>query len=353
MSVVVHDLKKRYVEGGTPAVVGASFSIVPGSITTLLGPSGSGKTTVLRLIAGLETPDGGSISIHGHDHTHTPTQKRGIGFVFQGYALFSHLSVRDNIAFGLKLLGRPRREIDARVDELIALVQLGGLEGRKPGTLSGGQKQRVAFARALANRPKVLLLDEPFAALDARVRLELRQFLRELHAREPVTTLLVTHDQEEALELSDQIVLMHEGRVVQTGAPHELYDHPATPFVASFIGNASVLRGHVEDGRATLGTSSMSAPDGARNGAAISAYVRPSDVRITRPDPDTPAVSLALISSLTRVGAYVKVDLRLPTDENMTVQLPRAEAERLQLAAGERVLVDLGTAKIFVEDYAI
>ncbi len=353
MSVRVEHLGKRFVRRGTPAVHGASFTVETGSITTLLGPSGSGKTTVLRMIAGLEEPDDGKVLIHDVDHTRTPAQHRGIGFVFQGYALFAHLSVRDNVAFGLAVQKRPRAEIDARVTELLQLVQLADLGARMPSQLSGGQRQRVAFARALATRPKLLLLDEPFGALDARVRLELRQWLRTLHERTQVTTILVTHDQDEALELSDQIVLMHEGRVVQKGAPHELYDRPATAFVASFIGNASVLRGEVKDGRASLGVSSVSAPGGATNGTHVAAYVRPADVKLARATDDAPGVSLALVSHLTRVGGYVKVELRLSTNEAMTVQLSRAEVEALCLAEGDRVIVDLGEAKVFVDDYAI
>ena len=352
MSVVVTGLHKRYTQGGTPAVHDASFTAEDGSITTLLGPSGSGKTTVLRLVAGLEEPDGGAISIHGTECTRTPARERGIGFVFQGYALFSHLSVRENIAFGLSIAKRPRAEIEARVDELLELVQLADLGKRYPAQLSGGQRQRIAFARALATRPKVLLLDEPFGALDARVRLELREWLQRLHAQTHVTTLLVTHDQDEALELSDQIVLMHEGRVVQKGTPHDLYDNPATPFVASFIGNASVLRGEVTDGRASLGASSLSAP-GHVNGTSVSAYVRPSEVKLTRPTEGASSVSLATVATLTRVGGYVKVDLHLPTQESMTVQLSRGEAEALKLTAGDRVMVDLGAAKVFIDDYSI
>jgi sulfate transport system ATP-binding protein len=239
------------------------------------------------------------------------------------------------------------------VDELLTLVQLRDLGNRMPAQLSGGQRQRVAFARALATRPRVLLLDEPFGALDARVRVELRAWLQALHEQTHVTTLLVTHDQDEALEVSDQIVLMQSGRVVQKGAPHELYDHPATPFVASFIGNASVLTGRVSGGRASFGASSVAAPGGSAEGTSVHAYVRPSDVKLARPDAGAPAVSLALVLALTRVGGYVKVDLKLPTDELMTVQVSRAEAEQLRLAEGERVIVDLGEAKVFVGDYTI
>jgi sulfate transport system ATP-binding protein len=336
VSVSVDQLSKKFGTGRElPAVDRVSFQAEPGGVTSLLGPSGSGKTTLLRLIAGLERPDGGRVHIDNRDHTDIPVQKRGVGFVFQGYALFNHLTVRKNIAFGLKIQKLPRREIDARVTELLELVQLADLGERFPDQLSGGQRQRVAFARALATRPKVLLLDEPFGALDARVRIELRAWLRELHRKMPVTTILVTHDQEEALELSERVVVMHEGKVEQVGSPREIYDHPSTAFVASFIGNANAVRVTGNDGR---------------NGVA---YVRPNEVKIVRADATTAEVSLALVLTLQPVGGFVKVSVRLPTEERMTVQLPRAEAEALKLREGDRVLVDLGDAKVFVGDYQI
>jgi len=290
---------------------------------------------VLRLIAGLERPDGGCVQLDGADCTNVPVQKRGVGFVFQGYALFAHLNVRKNIAFGLKIQRLERRQIKERVDELLELVQLGDLAERYPDQLSGGQRQRVAFARALATRPKVLLLDEPFGALDARVRVELRAWLHELHRKMPVTTILVTHDQEEAFELSERVVVMHEGKVAQVASPHEVYDHPATAFVASFIGNANAVRARAHDGR-----------DGV-------AFVRPHEVKIVRADESTAEVSLAVVLGMQRVGSFVKVAVKLPTDEQMIVQLPRSEAEALALREGDRVLIDLGAAKVFVGDYSI
>jgi sulfate/thiosulfate transport system ATP-binding protein len=329
MSVAVRDLRKRFTEG-SPAVDGVSFEAPSGGVTSLLGPSGSGKTTVLRLIAGLEHPDQGSVMLAGSDCTRLPVQKRNIGFVFQGYALFNHLSVRRNIAFGLEVRGVGKKEISGRVDELLELVQLRELGERYPEQLSGGQRQRVAFARALANHPQVLLLDEPFGALDARVRLELRAWLRELHTKMPVTTLLVTHDQDEALELSERVVVMHEGKVAQVGTPHDIYDHPATAFVASFIGNSNAIKA-----------------------AAGVAYVRPHEVKIVKADTSTSEVAVAVVMTMQRVGGFVKVDVRLPTDERMTVQLGRAEADSLGLKEGDRVLVDLGDAKVFLEDYSI
>ena len=253
MSLVVRNLTKRFTARGTPAVADVSFAAPTGGITTLLGPSGSGKSTVLRMVAGLEQPDSGTVVFGDRDFTTVPAQRRGIGFVFQSYALFKHMNVRKNIAFGLRVRKMPADQMSARVDELLALVQLEGLGDRYPGQLSGGQRQRVAFARALAISPQLLLLDEPFGALDAQVRLELREWLRRFHDKRHVTTLLVTHDQEEAMEVSDHVVVMHEGRVAQVGQPQEVYDRPATPFVASFVGGANVLHGHMREGRASVG----------------------------------------------------------------------------------------------------
>ncbi|HLM47000.1 MAG TPA: ATP-binding cassette domain-containing protein, partial [Myxococcaceae bacterium] len=228
MSVIVEQVTKRFTATGTPAVSDVSFHAPSGAITTLLGPSGAGKSTLLRLIAGLELPDSGSVRIEGVDCTHLPVQQRGIGVVFQSYALFKHMTVRQNIAFGLETRRQPRADIEARVDEMLHLIQLEDLGKRYPSQLSGGQRQRVAFARALAIRPKLLLLDEPFGALDSRVRVELREWLQSLHERTGVTTLLVTHDQEEALEISQHVVVMSDGRVAQAGRPEDIYDRPST-----------------------------------------------------------------------------------------------------------------------------
>jgi sulfate transport system ATP-binding protein len=352
VSVTARGLVKRFTESGTPAVRGASFCAPAGAITSVLGPSGSGKTTILRLLAGLELPDEGAIEIDGRDMTRVPVRERHVGFVFQSYALFQNMTVRDNVAFGLSIRRAPRGEVEARVDELLELVQLADYGHRLPSELSGGQQQRVAFARALAPRPVVLLLDEPFGALDARVRLELRDWLRALHERTPITTLLVTHDQDEALEVSAHVVLMHEGQVVQAGSPHDLYDHPATPFVASFLGGASVIRGRVEGGRMSVGALSTAAPAGARDGESVQAFVRPHDVRIAaKAQPHDKSV--ARVERLSRVGGFVKVELCLPSGDVVTVQLPKPEVDALGVTAGDRVVVDLGEAKVFVEDYSI
>jgi sulfate transport system ATP-binding protein len=351
MSVVIQSVTKRFPAAHTPAVAGVSFTAPDGAITTLLGPSGSGKSTILRIVAGLEQPDEGSILFGDDDVTRLPVQKRGVGFVFQSYALFKHMTVHDNVAFGLSIRKLPRKDIADRVADLLKLVQLEGYGDRFPEQLSGGQRQRVAFARALAIQPKILLLDEPFGALDARVRLELRDWLHRFHDERHVTTLLVTHDQEEAMELSEHVVVMHQGRVEQSGAPQEIYDRPATPFVAEFVGGTNVLSGRVENGRAALSRSLSVAVPGGRDGDKVQAFVRPGEVKLT-PAGETD-VSVARVERLTRVGAHAKVALRLPDGTPMTVELLRAEIDALGVAEGDRVLVDLRDAKIFVEDYSI
>jgi sulfate/thiosulfate transport system ATP-binding protein len=327
MSVQVEGLHKRFTEKGRPAVHDVSFTAANNGITTLLGPSGSGKTTVLRLLVGLETPDKGIVKLNGADATKVPVQQRGVGVVFQGYALFKHLTVRKNVEFGLNLLPNLKpSERDERVREMLSLVQLSELSERYPEQLSGGQQQRVAFARALATRPKVLLLDEPFGALDARVRLELREWLRALHQKTHVTTLLVTHDQEEALEVSQQLVVMNEGRVEQIGSPQEIYDHPKTPFVAEFMGAQRLGGG---------------------------GYVRPRDVKLALGGDTAPGVTLGQLEALSRVGGIVKAGLRLPDGQKVAVELDRSEFDALRVSIGDRVRVDLGAAKLFTEDYSI
>ena len=239
----VTDARKSY--GSFNALDDVSIEIPSGSLTALLGPSGSGKSTLLRAIAGLEDLDGGTVAIAGRDVTHAPPQQRGIGFVFQHYAAFKHMTVRDNVAFGLTIRKRPKAEIAKRVDELLEVVGLAGFQHRYPAQLSGGQRQRMALARALAVDPQVLLLDEPFGALDAKVRDDLRRWLRRLHDEVHVTTVLVTHDQEEALDVADRIAVLNQGRIEQVGSPDELYERPANPFVMSFLGSVSRLNGEI------------------------------------------------------------------------------------------------------------
>jgi sulfate transport system ATP-binding protein len=353
MTVRVERMIKRF--GNTTqaaAVAGVSFEARPKAITTLLGPSGSGKSTLLRLIAGLEVPDEGRVFIDGQDVTALSPQHRNVGFVFQSYALFKHMTVADNIAFGMKIRRLPKEQIGKRVEELLALVQLPGYGARFPAQLSGGQRQRVALARALAIEPKVLLLDEPFGALDTQVRLELRQWLLTLHERTGITTILVTHDQEEALELSEHVVLLNQGQIAQAGSPHDLYDHPANEFVASFLGGANVIKSRVSMGEAKVGTHSVPAPSGARDGTPVQAFVRPHNIRVRRPNGDNP-VDLGRVERLTRVGGFVKVYVSLPTGESITVQMSKADLDVLAVEPGDAVALDVVDAKVFAQRYSI
>lgn len=354
MSVQVANLTKRFsASSNAPAAYCVSFEAKEGQITTLLGPSGSGKSTVLRLIAGLEIPDTGSILIEGKDVTRVSARERGIGLVFQSYALFPHLTVRKNVGFGMRIRKVARREIDDRVEELLTLVQMTAFAERHPAQLSGGQRQRVALARALAVRPRVLLLDEPFGALDTQVRQELRAWLLNLHEKTKITTLLVTHDQNEALELSDQIVLLRNGIVIQTGTPREVYDRPGSPFVASFLG-ASVVSGTVRGAVAHVGGLHIPAPIGFGDGDRVRAFIRPHDVRISKAGrSDEPHVRRAQVLRVSRIGGQVKVHLQLSGGELVDSELSPAEAELGEFAPGDDVFVNLVSAKMFLADYAI
>jgi sulfate transport system ATP-binding protein len=287
-----------------------TLEVPEGSLTALLGPSGSGKSTLLRIIAGLESPDAGTVMLDGQDVTASRPQDRGIGFVFQHYAAFSHMTVRENVAFGLRIRKRPRNEVRERVDELLALVGLTAWGGQRPAQLSGGQRQRMALARALAVDPQVLLLDEPFGALDANVRAELRRWLRRLHDEQGVTTVLVTHDQEEAMEVADRIAVMHDGQIEQVGSPSEVYDHPATDFVMGFLGPVSRI-----DGR----------------------LVRPHDVSVSLAPVDD-AIE-AMVSRIVRLGFEVRIELELPGGEQASAQLTRSQTEQLELVRGDIVYV--------------
>ncbi|NDY90862.1 sulfate/molybdate ABC transporter ATP-binding protein [Ideonella livida] len=309
MSIEVRNLVKRY---GSLAVCNQlNLTIPSGELVALLGPSGSGKTTLLRMIAGLEQPDSGSVLFHGEDATHTHVRERNVGFVFQHYALFGHMSIFENVAFGLRVRPRETRpsdaQIKAKVTELLKLVQLDWLADRYPHQLSGGQRQRVALARALAVEPKVLLLDEPFGALDAKVRKELRRWLRRLHDEMHVTSVFVTHDQEEAMEVADRIVVMNEGRIEQEGSPDEVYDHPATPFVLKFLGDVNLFHARADH-----------AP-----GEEVS-YVRPHELDIVaQPGDGTWAVTLA--DTLT-VGPNTRLEFKRHDDgSTVDVELPRAQ----------------------------
>jgi sulfate/thiosulfate transport system ATP-binding protein len=316
MGIVVTELSKRF--GDVVALDDINLDVPSGSLTTLLGPSGSGKSTLLRVIAGLETPDTGTVAIMGEDATHSPPRARGVGFVFQHYAAFRHMTVRDNIAFGLSIRRRGKREIAARVAELLALVQLDGLGDRYPRQLSGGQRQRMALARALAVEPKVLLLDEPFGALDARVRAELRAWLRRLHEEVHQTTILVTHDQEEAMEVSDTIVAMDGGAVQQVGGPRDLYERPVNSFVMTFIGPVNRLDG---------------------------AFVRPHDIGL-RTAPDGDALR-ARVQRLIHLGFEVRVELRREDGQGLHAQVTREVADSLGLREGGEVFVVPTNARSF------
>ena len=345
MTVKVERLTKRFgTSGEVVGVENVSFTAPAQRITSLLGPSGSGKSTLLRIIAGLEFADDGRVLINGEDITPVPVQKRQIGFVFQNYALFGHMTVFDNIAFGLSTRGKAKSTITDRVCQLLELIQLGSYAKRLPDQLSGGQRQRVALARALATGPKVLLLDEPFGALDTRVRVELREWLHRLHEETHVTTLLVTHDQEEALELSEHVVLLRDGEVVQAGCPQELYRNPANGFVASFLGGAKVFRGSVQQGRAEFAQNSLSAPVKEQDGSIVEAFVRPHDVGLEKVTAESSETATAVIARLVPVGGTVKVILKLPDGDSLTVQLLYHEAQSKGFAAGDRVTLDLRDA---------
>jgi sulfate transport system ATP-binding protein len=308
MSITVNHVSKHF--GDFAALDDVSVMVEAGSLTALLGPSGSGKSTLLRVIAGLERPDSGTVSIAGLDVTGRPPQQRGVGFVFQHYAAFKHMTVWDNIAFGLTIRKRPKAEIEQRVQELLELVQLEGLSKRYPAQLSGGQRQRMGLARALAVDPEVLLLDEPFGALDARVRKELRAWLRRLHDETHTTTVIVTHDQEEAMEVADEVVVMNRGRIEQVAGPVELYERPANEFVMTFVGQANRLG---------------------------DAFVRPHDLELVL-EPNG-ATREAMIERIVHLGFEVRVDLMREDGEPLSVQLTRDEAESLELDRGQIVYV--------------
>lgn len=353
MSVVVKGLTKHFSPGAAPAVSDVSFEAPTGGITALLGPSGAGKSTVLRAVAGLEVVDSGTISIEGTDCSRLRVQDRNVGFVFQNYALFEHMTVRDNIGFGLRIRHRPKRLIDERVNELLQLIQLPDLGRRFPAELSGGQRQRVAFARALAVEPKVLLLDEPFGALDVKVRVELREWLHRLHDDIKITTLLVTHDQIDAFEVAEHVVVLFDGKVAQAGAPHDIYDQPATARLAQFIGGANMISSEVQADHTEVASLRIGVPGGVKDGRRVQVLVRPHDLRLTRPTQDTPDLNQGEVLNLRRVGGYVKATVRLSTGQHVAVECPKSEIDDLRIIQGDSVLVDVRVAKVFVEDYSI
>jgi sulfate transport system ATP-binding protein len=332
MGIVIENISKNF--GSFKAVDQVNLEFKTGSLVALLGPSGSGKSTLLRMIAGLEKPDSGEIWLVGENATHKSVQDRHIGFVFQHYALFKHLTVRENIAFALDLRKAPKNRVKQRVDELLELVQLQNFGDRYPSQLSGGQRQRVALARSLAVQPQILLLDEPFGALDAKVRKELRSWLRHLHQDVNVTTVFVTHDQEEAMEVADEIVVMNKGRVEQVGTTADIYDHPASPFVMSFIGPVNILPGNsgIQPHNRSVSTTDQ-------------VFLRPHDISIQTHAGDEAAP--AKVDHIIHLGWEIRVELLLDLGVRVNAHLTREEFNQLELSLNQRVYVKPKNARVF------
>ncbi|EIJ44190.1 sulfate ABC transporter, ATP-binding protein [Beggiatoa alba B18LD] len=350
MSITIQNIQKTFNQ--YQALKSINLEVPTGELVALLGPSGCGKTTLLRIIAGLETPDSGNIYFHGEETTSQPVQERQVGFVFQHYALFRHLTVFENVAFGLRVRPRhsrpPKAEIRKRVESLLKLVQLHGLADRYPRQLSGGQRQRVALARALAVEPKVLLLDEPFGALDANVRKELRRWLRQLHDEIHLTSVFVTHDQEEAMEVSDSIVVMNQGKIEQIGTPNEIYEHPANPFVYQFLGNVNLFHGRLQNGTVHVGDAQIPLNEHHHiEQSETVAYVRPHELEITRA-PHQSALE-AIITTISKVGSSIRLELHRPDDENvLQAELSKGEFEQLSLQKGEKVFIKPKQMRVFL-----
>ena len=354
MSIEIRNIRRNF--GSFSALNDVSLDVPSGELVALLGPSGCGKTTLLRIIAGLETPDSGSIHFHGEEATERDVRERQVGFVFQHYALFRHMTVFENVAFGLRV--RPKRtrpaeaEIHRRVHELLELVQLDWLADRYPPQLSGGQRQRIALARALAVEPKVLLLDEPFGALDAKVRKDLRRWLRRLHDELHITSVFVTHDQEEALEVADRIVVMNHGKVEQIGTPQDVYDDPSSPFVYKFLGNVNLFHSRVHAGFARIGDLKLELDEHqhTQDSPAL-AYVRPHDIDILR-DASTGAAFKAAINYIHSVGPVVRLELKREDEsELIEAELTRERFQELNLKEGEQVYVKPRNLRVFLEGH--
>ena len=347
MQISVRGISKNF--GAFRALDNVSVEIPQGQLVALLGPSGSGKTTLLRIIAGLEAPDQGRIFYGDKDVTNSSTRDRGIGFVFQHYALFGHMTIFDNIAFGLRVRKWKNDQIRPRVMELLRLIQLEGMERRFPSQLSGGQRQRVALARALAAQPQVMLLDEPFGALDAKVRADLRRWIRSLHDEIHMTSVFVTHDQEEAFEVADFVIVMNRGRIEQMGTPDDVFARPASAFVTDFLGRVNVFHGRVQNGKAQIGDLEVPVgnQEGSTEGENFTAYIRPHEVEIDR-EPHGPESMLAAVSRVNRTGSTVKVALfaqdgQLPLD----VELPHEREATLNLRTGDMVWVYPRQVRVF------
>jgi sulfate transport system ATP-binding protein len=352
MSIEIENVSKRF--GSFVAVDDVSLDVAEGSLLALLGPSGSGKTTLLRIIAGLEVADSGKVLHNGDDITSYSARDRKVGFVFQHYALFRHMTIEENIGYGLRVRGVPKPERKKRVDELLKLIRLDGFGARYPAQLSGGQRQRVALARALAAEPKVLLLDEPFGALDAKVRQELRQWLRRLHQEIHVTSVFVTHDQEEAFEVADRVVVMNHGKVEQIGTPAEVFEHPANAFVMDFRGNVNVFHGRVQKGKATAPGLEVAYPDYQHHEARDAAvYVRPHELEIEHRRLGAAAIE-AKVLHINSNGSRTKVELMaLDSDQLINAELTTERFAELDLKNGDVVYVSPRKARVFVPQYSI
>jgi sulfate transport system ATP-binding protein len=357
MSIEIRNITKSF--GNYTALDNVSLKVRDGELLALLGPSGSGKTTLLRIIAGLDVPDSdtdGQILFGGEDVARRAVAERQVGFVFQHYALFRHMSVFENIAFGLRV--RPRhlrpskQAIREKVEKLLELIQLGSLGNRYPSQLSGGQRQRVALARALAIEPKVLLLDEPFGALDAKVRQGLRTWLRRLHDELHVTSVLVTHDQEEALEVADRVVVMNQARIEQVGTPEEVFHRPSSEFVMDFLGHVNVFHGRVENGRAVLGGASIASPELGSGSQPATVYVRPHELEIHRQRQGDGAIP-ATVTRLNPIGAIARIGLSTENGDQIQVDLPFDRYVELELRTGESVFVSPKKTRVFLPEYVI
>jgi sulfate transport system ATP-binding protein len=351
MSIEARNIVKRF--GDFTAVNDVSLTVPSGELVALLGPSGSGKTSLLRIIAGLERPDAGQVLFEGEDATGRDVRYRGVGFVFQHYALFRHMTVFENVAFGLRVRPRASRPKEAVIREkvmsLLKLVQLDWLASRLPSELSGGQRQRVALARALAVEPKMLLLDEPFGSLDAQVRQELRRWLRRLHDDIRLTSVFVTHDQEEALEVADRVVVMNQGKIEQIGTPQEVFDHPATPFVMKFMGNVNTFRGSVEGGKALLGPLAVDYPEHPHLEARpASGFARPYELDLQR-DEGEGGGFWAVLRHVNPAGAVIKLELTDGDDSAIQVETTREQFESLLPKTGERLYVRPRQVRVFLD----
>jgi sulfate transport system ATP-binding protein len=347
MSISIKNVSKSF--GNFKAVHNVSLEVPDGDLLALLGPSGSGKTTLLRIIAGLEIADSGTVLHREEDITHHSARDRKVGFVFQHYALFRHMTVAENIGYGLRVRKTPKAEIRERVGELLKLIRLDGMESRYPGQLSGGQRQRVALARALAAKPRVLLLDEPFGALDAKVRQELRQWLRRLHEEIHVTSVFVTHDQEEAFEVADRVVLMNEGRVEQVGTPEEVYHHPANAFVYNFLGNVNLFHSRVEEGKVYLGNIPINLPsEAAEDAKTARVFIRPHLLEIEL-QPNGEDHFCAKVQHINAAGPVVKVDLITDWGQPVHVELPHDRYRKLGLKRDDKVFVIPKERKVFTD----